>query len=91
MRRNRSRTRWKRLHARQILALEQLASVFFDAVAHPGELIGRHEDRQELIAAFANLRTDLLVGNVESEVREGFLPRSSVQVDRINQSTVYVE
>ena len=59
--------------------------------ADAGEQIGRHEDRQELIPAFANLRTDLLVGDVESEVREGFLPRSSVQVNRINQSTVYVE
>ena len=91
MRRNRSRTRWKRLHARQILALEQLASILFDAGAHPVEQIGRDEDRQELIAAFANLCTHLLVGDVESEVREGFLPRLSVQVDRINQSTVYVE
>jgi hypothetical protein len=81
----------KRRRARQVFALEELAPIFFDTVSYVVELSGGHEDRQELVSPLANLPSHLLVRNVEAKMRQRFLPRLSMQVDRIDQRTVYVE
>src|SRR5205085_10198329 len=55
------------------------------------EIFRRKEDRHELVAALAELRTHLHEGHLVAKMREGFLPGFRVQVDRIDEGAVYVE
>jgi len=70
----------ERLQAQQVAALEQVAAMPFQILADPRQIIGRHEHRHQLVAAFPDLGTHVLVADVIAEIGERFLPGASVRV-----------
>src|SRR5207248_11352640 len=81
----------KSADALQVPALVEIGSVLLDGLAAPREIVLREEDRHQLVAALADLRPHFLERHPPAEVREGFLPGASVQIDGIDQRSVYVE
>ena len=76
---------------RQVARFEQVAAVGLDLISAAIEFFLGEEDRHELVAALADLRTHVGEGHLMAEMGEGFLPGFRVQVDRVDQGAVDVE
>ena len=70
----------ERLQAQQVAALEQIATMPFQLLANPWQIIGRHEHRHQLVAALPDLGTHVLVASVIPEIGERFLPGAGVRI-----------
>src|SRR5215217_6827434 len=81
----------ERVCLRQILLFENLAASFFKLFAELVEFFSREENRQQLVAAFADLRADSGELDLLAVLFQSPLPRFGVPVHRVDECSVNVK